>query len=551
MARFEYMPSDPVTVQVVEQVMATSLADEIADEILRSSDTGSEAQAVRWRRPHRARRSLLVAAVGVIVALAVALPLIGRSSVTTSSTTTPFRAGRIFRPSATRSGQAEPSGRWQLVTALSVITGSWQQNTEGPPPGSLTCTSGGICFVLAGEYSSAKGGAPLLGASLYVTGDLGLQWQVIPIPLPSGFQLSTPLNCPSASVCAFAGFVKSESLLFVTNDGGHEWAMTHLGGGSGALLRLVCFSATACDGIVGPNASASRPTPLPNESFVVTNDAGAHWTSHPLPAKDIATSVSCPDVEDCFIGSFENVSDGISPPSFVLVTTDGGDSWSDEPLPAGFSLEDSALTCFDDLHCVALGTIPVPFTNPPQCGSSLIPPPAPSRSSFPLGSLSPSVSAVSLYEGLIATEAAAQNPHGGTICSNGTILVSDIAVTSDGGSSWTPVDLPSDVPEPQLNDVSCESATVCWVSGSEAVPVTIANAVDAGSSMLLGTTDGGQTWSKVTFTVPTGAPNAYGQEYLSIGSISCTSKDACLAHGFGAQSSSTAPIYSLVSGSGT
>ena len=64
--------------------------------------------------------------------------------------------------------------------------------------------------------------------------------------------------------------------------------------------------------------------------------------------------------------------------------------------------------------------------------------------------------------------------------------------------------------------------------------------------MLLGTTDGGATWSKVTFSVPTNAPNYDGQSYLSIGSIDCPSAGVCAANGVAAQSSPSAPFYSLI-----
>jgi len=95
--------------------------------------------------------------------------------------------------------------------------------------------------------------------------------------------------------------------------------------------------------------------------------------------------------------------------------------------------------------------------------------------------------------------------------------------------------------------IACASSKVCWASGSEAVPMSV-NGVEAGGSpMLLGTTDGGSIWSKVTFSVPSGVPDAYGQSYLSIRSISCPAVHACVAIGAAAQSSATAPVYSFVS----
>lgn len=80
---------------------------------------------------------------------------------------------------------------------------------------------------------------------------------------------------------------------------------------------------------------------------------------------------------------------------------------------------------------------------------------------------------------------------------------------------------------------------------SEAVPQQIGNTFNGGSSMVLGTTDGGSTWSKVTFSVPTSAPNYERQSYLSIKSIDCPAAGVCVALGIGAQNSPSIPTYSL------
>jgi hypothetical protein len=91
--------------------------------------------------------------------------------------------------------------------------------------------------------------------------------------------------------------------------------------------------------------------------------------------------------------------------------------------------------------------------------------------------------------------------------------------------------------------ISCASSTVCWLAGQEAVPIQIGNTFDGGSSVILGTRDAGNTWQKVTFTVPPGAPNYYGQSYLSMGPISCPTTRACVAIGAVAQGAKSTPIY--------
>jgi photosystem II stability/assembly factor-like uncharacterized protein len=162
------------------------------------------------------------------------------------------------------------------------------------------------------------------------------------------------------------------------------------------------------------------------------------------------------------------------------------------------------------------------------------------------------VQSVSRTESRLANESNLQSAKDGSFSCNptGKGLSSDIASTTDGGLTWVPDQLPADVPQPEFSGLACPTDNECWVSGSEAVPQTIGNASDAGSSMLLGTTDGGTTWSKVTFSVPSSSPNYDGQSYLEIGLISCPTASVCAALGGAAQSSPTAPVYSLVIPSG-
>lgn len=126
------------------------------------------------------------------------------------------------------------------------------------------------------------------------------------------------------------------------------------------------------------------------------------------------------------------------------------------------------------------------------------------------------------------------------------MIVSAIASTTDGGHTWRPDPLPDNVPQPTLAGLSCPTVHQCWASGSDAEPMQIGGSYNGGSSVLLGTTDGGLTWSKVTFSVPADAPNYLGQAYLSLGAISCPSAGDCVALGIGAQSAPSVPTYSLM-----
>jgi len=496
-----------------------------------------------------------VAALAGAVALAVAVPLlVSGSRGLTRPTTTPFQATRPFEPSGSHTVR---SGHWQLVGAL--LTGTWQQNTAGPPAGPLTCASVNACYVMASRYASPNAGAPLLSVSLYVTHDLGTSWSAL--PMPDGFSPTTTLACGAETTCAAGGTYHGQSIFIVTTDGGSQWTMDPLLAVSGVFLQLSCSSAADCAGVVGP-ASADRSAGIspsdtsPDESFVTTDDGGTTWTASAIAPADFVLDLDCPAAGDCVVigEQWDPTAPSDDVTDFVRVTRDGGQIWSEGVFPKGFGVGYlSGLSCSDGQHCFVSGLIPITIANPSQCTSDNLPPTPSEDSTLP--AMSSDVEVISKIESALASEASTQEATegGGVSCSsNATVQsVSDIASSTDGGLDWTVDHLPANVPDPQLDSITCATSTECWTSGSELVLERIGQGTNADSPVLLGTTDGGNTWSKVVFSVPAGAPDAYGQSYLAIGSISCPSAGACIAHGATAQSAPTAPIYSFVAAPGT
>jgi hypothetical protein len=197
-----------------------------------------------------------------------------------------------------------------------------------------------------------------------------------------------------------------------------------------------------------------------------------------------------------------------------MITGDGGMHWQTGRIPADFSFGYPPLvdvSCATASECMAVGVTSIPNTQ--KCiGPDHNPPP------------------------------------GSDSCSTSdTSLVSAIVTTTDVGLTWRLRPLPANIPNPQLTALSCASATLCWLAGQEAVPVVIGNVHDDGSSVIVGTADGGTSWNKVTFSIPSGAPNYEGQSYLSIGSISCPTAEACVALGSAAQGAKSTPVYSYTS----
>jgi hypothetical protein len=579
MTRRSSFPPDPVRKAVVEEVTSHPAFEDLVQQIVTSAPTASMTTptAATTQAPARLhlgrRRSWLAAGVAVTAVLGTVLPIVLTSGGGLShAITTPFEAAKPFTPSPSNSGSPLRSGKWQLTGAL--LSGNWNQNTDGPAPGSLTCASTSACYDLSGYYTSPQAGQTPRYYSLYVTADLGRTWSVL--AMPAGFQASTPLSCPASSTCAAGGTLNGQPAFLVSTDGGSQWTITPLTGLPGELVELVCSSATACHGVVGPpwaaDAAPQTQSFPPHEVFVTTTNAGRTWESSPLPAADLVYGLACPDAGHCVItGSQFSPDTGFSSQAaFVRSTADGGASWETGSLPAGFTLPSlSGLSCADAEHCLTVGAIPLGNTNPPQCAKLKPRLPAaqasarraaarraaargaklPTITATPVP-MSPAVEAISKVETALAAQAAESAAGQGMVqCSSAGSggLVSDIAATADGGLTWTPEALPANVPDPQLSGVSCASATECWAAGSEAVVQNVGGGTNGSSSVLLGTTNGGAAWSKVVFTVPTGAPDAYGQSYLSIGDVDCPAQGVCIALGVVAQSSPTAPVYSLVS----
>jgi hypothetical protein len=582
MTRRSLFPPDPVRRAVVEEVTRRPVFEDLVTQILTSVPSASMAASAAAStqapaRPHLGRRrSWFAAGIAVTAVLGTVLPIVLTSGGGLShAITTPFEAARPFTPSPSSSGSPARSGKWQLTGAL--LSGNWHQNTEGPPPGSLTCASTSACYDLSGYYTSPRAGQTPRYYSLYVTTDLGRTWGVL--AMPAGFQASTALSCPASSTCAAGGTLNGQPAFLLSTDSGSRWTITPLTGLAGELVELVCSSATACHGVLGPpsaaaNAPQAQSSP-PHEVLVTTTNAGRTWESSPLPAADLVYGLACPDADHCVVTGlrFSRDTGFSSQAAFVRSTADDGASWQAGSLPAGFTvLPFSDVSCADAEHCLAVGAIPLGNTNPPQCAKLKLGPvlqaaraaarraaarrAAAKTARLPIATatavpMSPAVEAISNAETALATkaaESAARQGAGFSCSSTGSGgLVSDIAASADGGLTWTPEPLPANVPDPQLNGISCASAIQCWAAGSESVVQKVGGATNGSSSVLLGTTNGGATWSKVVFTVPTGAPDYYGQSYLSIGDIDCPAQGICIALGAVAQGSPTAPVYSFVS----
>ena len=520
-----------LVMELIDAAPPAPSLDELED-MERIHDSPEESPRRPERSIHAHHRTRRVRRSAVLVACAAVLVVAGVLIVGGGGGTP--RAGRL----------PLYSGTWTL--ADDVLSGTWSQYTQGPPRGSLTCPTVSVCYVMSGHYKSPYAGAPLFGVSLYASSDGGQIWTAH--PMPNGFAPTSQIACGDASDCAAGGTHNGQPVLAATNDGGETWALDPLPSVAGHLDTLSCPSKNFCAGLAANSKSLSEGST--DATFLVTTDGGKTFANEPLVRGDSMQSLSCSSDQDCtaigssdHLGGPDNFAAGVS-----ARTTDGGATWSPGTIPDGLGVDgDSALSCSDARHCWMIGLMTIPFQNPPQCAGESFP--GLGVTTTPTTSVqSPAVAAVAQAESA-ATAKQFQKEAGsaqvGCSAPGWPIVIGALASTSDGGLSWTPDSMPSDVPQPVFEGLSCPTDSQCWVTGSDAVPRQVGTTSNGGQPILLGTTDGGATWSNVTFSVPSGAPDAYGQSYLGLGGISCPSAGSCVALGDAAQSAPSSPVYSL------
>lgn len=401
----------------------------------------------------------------------------------------PGRTTRVTTPwqagQAFHGGSHGRSGQWQLVDE--VLSGTWQQNPSGPPGGGV-CPTASACYVMAGHYSSASAATPA-SESFYASADVGSTWSVF--PMPPGFIGTTRLSCAAATVCAAGGTYQGNAVLVSTTDGGHSFVISPLPKGVGTLYALSCPTAAYCGGLAATRTWGGIPHDIPvDASFLSTSDGGNTFADAPIFAGESMHQLVCSSSTSCIVtGQADGPTyKGLGPttgPSVVGVTTDGGRTWTHGVLPSGLTVTfETPLSCPDAAHCYLAGR--APSAAKPQTTIQII-------------------------------------------------------VTSDnGGLTWTAEPAPASAPHLGIFSMSCPTDNECWVAGNYQ-----AKSSSGDSPVLLGTTNGGATWSRVTFSVPAGAPNYDGQSYIAMGQISCAAANVCVAWGAIAQGSPTAPVYSL------
>ena len=506
-----------------------------------------EGQRNPWRN-HK-RRTIIAGLASAALIAGVLVAVLTSPGGLTAPVHTKWQAARALPVS--RTNLHAPKGTWLLADF--ITSEGWQQNTTGPEPGNLACPTAQICFVTGDNSNSSSGEA--IYNSLYVSYDGALSWNVLPIP--SGVDFSTPLTCAGANNCAAGATDNGQPVFITTTDGGHSFTIDPLPSTYGQLYSLSCPSLTFCAGLAATSADPNND-PI-DATFLSTNNGGTSFIDSPIVAGESMASLACPTTTDCVaVGASESIAANNPTTGVVAQTTDAGASWTSGALPGGFGIYYlSRLTCADATHCSVLGIIRITNANPPAC-STIVPIPSSSEPSTTTTSsttttnipVSPELRSIEQQESAYAL-AQSLKPGDYSCTSGNTLLISDIASTSDGGLTWTPEALPSNAPQPQLSDIACANFEHCVASGTAAIPQEVGpGQSNGGSAIVLVTNNAGTTWSTVTFAVPSNIPSGMQLDALmAVGDIQCPQVNDCMALGVSDQGSKSTPVYTSGSSS--
>jgi photosystem II stability/assembly factor-like uncharacterized protein len=229
-------------------------------------------------------------------------------------------------------------------------------------------------------------------------------------------------------------------------------------------------------GVVGPGTGPDNPATV----IAATKDAGAHWKPQPVSGTFIPqlSAVSCPDVAHCMaVGS-----NGASVPGSgaVFITVDGGVKWTPATAPSGVLTVESVV-CPTPSQCTVIVNDGAQRWSARSADFG--------RTWQRMGNL-PS--------GFVGTDALSCPTDGPCLIGGYTATGTGhgqgaIALSPDGGQTWTPATVPAGIG--LLQDATCLTVSVCLAAGSTST--TVSDVVPA-HGQLLRSVDGGHTWAAAT-----------------------------------------------------
>ncbi|MGH9090687.1 MAG: WD40/YVTN/BNR-like repeat-containing protein [Acidimicrobiales bacterium] len=259
--------------------------------------------------------------------------------------------------------------------------------------------------------------------------------------------------CRDASTClAVGGDDQGAGVIASTTDAGATWTTVPLPSGIATLDAVRCAH--------GPRCIAAG-----QGAVLISTDGGSTWALHSPPANTTLLGVSCATTTDCLtVGVTPNPTGPYG--GVLLRSTDGGGTWQPVTLPRGTpGLE--AVTCPTKTRCVAVGGTVLRSVD--------------GGKSWKVAPVAGGIQGLRSVSCTNASHCTSMGPNPEGVF-NPTVA-GDAIVTTDGGATWHALKLPTGTAS--LEDLTCPSATRCYAGGPELVATrgaTFETSTDAGTT---------------------------------------------------------------------
>jgi hypothetical protein len=282
-----------------------------------------------------------------------------------------------------------------------------------------------------------------------------------------------------------------------------------------SVTAVACATASSCWAVGSTVGDDGAPN---GAAIIATTDGGAHWVNQAAPGTvSYLSGISCSDRHHCTA-----VGQTASGLAAIVTTADGGRAWTQVPAPAGI-LDADTVSCLPSGRCVAVGSS--------AGGLTALVSASPLAGWIAGGALPATisngtgVSCTDTDDCWVAGYASTDGDHG----------TGAVALTTDGGSTWSPVVTPTGIGF--LSAVSCLPGPVA--GGALPSPATTAPSptssvpgTGSATSAVPTTVPTTTTTTPATTTTPTTAPvGVAGVRCTVVGTTSTTLSGARSGHG--------------------
>jgi len=262
----------------------------------------------------------------------------------------------------------------------------------------------------------------------------------------------TGVSCPTPSVCESTGEANSVNggAVIGTTDGGRTWGPLATPPGVGGLAGVACPTKLHCEVVGDGNGDAG--------AVYGTRNGGRKWHAQPaVLGGGLFMAVACPSGTVCEVTGNTGA---------IFGTINGGMTWTRQASPAKANLVEG-VSCPTTTTCEAVGF----------GGNGMALRTVNGGSTWSAQTLPPSVQDLS---GVACPTVRVCVSVGQNAVDAGSREVGVVATTPNGGHTWKRRHIPAGFTD--LAGVACPTALVC-------------EAVGQGPTAVIGTTDGGVTWT--------------------------------------------------------